>query len=32
MEDGGSEVVQRCRLGDAEVLYRCRYNMEVLRC
>jgi len=31
MEDGGAEVVQRCRLGDAEVLNRCRY-MEVLRC
>ena len=32
MEDGGAEVVHRCRLGDAEVLNRCRYNMEVLRC
>jgi len=31
MEDGGAEVVHRCRLGDAEVLNRCRY-MEVLRC
>jgi hypothetical protein len=31
MEDGGAEVVLSCRLGDAEVLNRCRY-MEVLRC
>jgi hypothetical protein len=31
MEDGGAEVGQSCRFGDAEVLIRCRY-MEVLRC